>query len=71
MPDVTMPLDDYKRLLLASEGDDMIVKCETCGAWLDRDDPATAVTEDFTGCWKAATRDGDHDHLCKSYRAIE
>lgn len=67
MPDtITIPLSDYKRLLEAAEGDDMIVKCETCGAWLDRDDP-----DDFTGCWKMATRDEKHTHLCKSYRALD
>lgn len=68
--EITIPLADYKRLLLASEADDMIVRCETCGAWLDRADPATATTDDYTGCWKVATRDGRHDHLCKSYRAL-
>jgi hypothetical protein len=71
MPDFTLPLEDYRRLLLAAEADDMIVKCETCGAWLDLAEPACAAIADFTGCWKAATRDGAHDHLCKSYRAIE
>ena len=68
---VTIPLADYKRLLEALEGDDMIVRCETCGAWLDRDEEACAITDDFTGCWKAATHSAKYDHLCKSYRATE
>lgn len=66
---VTIPLADYRRLLMAAESDEMIVNCETCGAWLDRDEEACASAEDFTGCWKAATCDAKYDHLCKSYRA--
>jgi hypothetical protein len=69
MQTVTIPLADYERLLDAASGDDMIVYCETCGAWLDRADPGTATTEAFTGCWKAATRDSKYDKTCKSYRA--
>lgn len=61
---------DYRRLLEAAEADDMIVWCEVCGAWLDRDDPAYCNADDFTGCWKAATRDSRYNHLCRSYRAI-
>lgn len=68
---ITIPVADYKRLLMAAESDDMIVRCETCGAWLDRDEEAYANVEDFTGCWKAATRDSKYDHLCRSYRAPE
>jgi hypothetical protein len=68
---ITLPLDDYKRLLESAWCDDMMIKCEVCGAWLDRDDPATAKLEDFEGCWKMAARDGKHDHLCRSYRAPE
>ena len=64
-------LEDYKRLLAAAEADDMIVWCETCGAWLDRDDPATCTADDFTGCWKVATRRAEHDHLCRSYRCLQ
>jgi hypothetical protein len=66
---VTIPLADYERLLVAAEMDDMIVWCETCGAWMDRDDEVCAPVQDFTGCWKAATHDSKYDHLCKSYRA--
>ena len=68
-PTVTIPLADYNRLVACAESDDMIVWCETCGAWLDRDEDACANAQDFTGCWKAATRDSKYDHLCKSYRA--
>ena len=68
---VTIPLADYKRLLEAAIADDMIVWCETCGAWLDREDPACASTEDFTGCWKAATRRAEDTPLCLSYRALD
>ena len=63
---VTIPLEDYARLIALAECNDMMVKCETCGAWLDRDEEACVVTEEFQGCWKAATRSGE---LCKSYRA--
>lgn len=66
---VTIPLADYKRLLEAAQADDMIAWCETCGAWIDRNDEACATTEDFTGCWKAATCDSKYDHLCRSYRS--
>ena len=66
---VTIPLADYDQLIASSEADDMIVRCETCGAWLHRDEEACASVQDFTGCWKAATHDSKYDHLCKSYRA--
>jgi hypothetical protein len=68
---IAVPRGDYQRLLLAAEADGMIVRCEVCGAWLDRDDPACAVLDDFTGCWKAATLDPANDHLCRSYRQQE
>ncbi len=63
---VTSPLD-YQRLLLLVEFDDMLVICKTCGAWLDRDDPATATMDDYNGCWKVAA--GEDSDRCKSYRA--
>lgn len=62
---------DYRRLLEASEGDDMIVRCEGCGAWLAIDDPACAPVQDVTGCWAYVTgreKDGD---LCRRYRVCE
>ena len=68
-PTVTIPLSDYERLLEAAEADEMIVSCETCGAWLCRDEEACCSADDFTGCWKAATHDAKFDHLCRSYRA--
>ena len=68
-PTVTIPLADYNRLLECAEMDDMIVWCETCGAWIDRNDDACATSDDFNGCWKAATCDSKYDHLCRSYRA--
>lgn len=68
-PTVTIPLSDYKRLLECAESDDMIIWCETCGGWIDRDDEAYATTDGFNGCWKAATCDSKYDHLCRSYRA--
>lgn len=67
-PTVTIPLADYDRLLQLVELDDTLVTCHVCGAWLDRDDPATATVEDFNGCWKVASGQGD-DKLCRSYRA--
>lgn len=65
---VTIPMADYRRLLQLVEFDDMLVICETCGAWLDRDDPATASTDDYNGCWKVAA--GEDSDRCKSYRAV-
>ena len=62
---------EYERLLLAADTDEMIVRCEVCHAWLDRDDPACASAEDFTGCWKAATGRQQDSHLCRSHRAPE
>lgn len=66
---ITIPIEDYRRLLDASEADDTIVRCETCSAWLDHEE--AAITDDFTGCWKAATGRSEYDHLCKSYRALD
>lgn len=69
-PTITMPVSEYK-LLLEHIEDDMIVTCEHCGAWLHRDDPACATTEDWNGCWYMAT-DRDRDrHLCRAYRSPE
>lgn len=68
---VTIPKADYLRLLQCAEFDDTIAICETCGAWIDRDDPAYCTAEDFIGCWKAATCDSKYDHLCRSYRAVK
>jgi hypothetical protein len=65
---VTIPLADYDRLLQLVELDDMLITCEVCGAWIDRDDPACATVEDFEGCWKVAGNRGD-EKLCRSYRA--
>ena len=70
-PTFTLPLADYELLISHAKASDCIVECETCGAWLDRDEESCASTEDFTGCWKAATCNGKWDHLCKSYRATK
>jgi hypothetical protein len=66
-PTVTIPLADYERLLELVELDDMLVTCEVCGAWLDRDDKGTASVQDFNGCWKAAS--GGQVDECRAYRA--
>lgn len=68
MTDITIPLADYKRLLECAEADPDIVWCETCGAWLDINDPARATTEDYVGCWKVATGREQDEANCKSYR---
>lgn len=68
-PTVTIPLADYDRLLELIGHDDMIVICQVCGAWLDRDDPACASVEDFHGCWKIASDCPKDQALCRSYRA--
>jgi hypothetical protein len=65
MPDtVALSLADYERLLEAAGGDDMLIWCEQCGAWMDRNEPWAASTEDFTGCWFAATCRDQDAHLC-------
>lgn len=69
-PAITLPVEDYERLVEAATCDDMIVICIQCGAWLDRDDEAYAGVEDFAGCWKAATDRTQDEHLCRSYRAV-
>lgn len=70
-PTITIPLSDYRRLLQLVGFDDMIIICETCGAWLDRDDPACAPADDYQGCWKVASKRPQDNHLCRSYRAID
>lgn len=62
---VTISIDEYKRLLLATECDDMIVICEGCGAWIDRDEPAFCTADEVAGCWKYLTGSG----LCVSHRS--
>lgn len=52
---VTLSDEDYLRLLTAAEGDDMLVWCERCGAWLDRDDPRASTAGDVEGCWFSVT----------------
>lgn len=64
---ITIPLADYERLLISTETDDMIIHCENCGSWIDREDPACAHIEDFSGCWRAATC--DESDRCRSDRA--
>ena len=61
---------EYRRLLIAAEGDDSIIWCERCGAWLDHNDPAAAtIVSEYRGCWKAISdRRADVD-LCRSWRA--
>lgn len=64
---VTLTSDEYRRLLAASELDDMIARCDQCGAWMDKDEPAYfASDEDFVSCCKYATGKG----ACVSHRAI-
>lgn len=69
---ITVPKSDYLRLFeSATDGhDDTLVICETCGAWLDISDPATATTADYTGCWKMATGRDRDSHLCRSSRGV-
>lgn len=62
---------DYARLLEAAECDEMIVRCEGCGAWLDRGEPETCTVSDVTGCWAYATgRDKDQE-ACKRHRVCQ
>lgn len=61
---VTLSDEDYLRLLSAAETDDMIVWCERCGAWLDRDDPRAATVGDVEGCWFSCTLLDEHKSTC-------
>lgn len=67
-PMILVRASDLRSMLTAMEACTDLVWCETCGAWLDYDDEARASTGDFTGCWKAATRNPAWDHLCRSHR---
>ena len=64
---ITIPMSDYKRLLLAAEADDTVVWCAECGAWLDHE---RASVGDFTGCWWAATRRDEYLSECVRYRSL-
>ena len=68
---IVLSAEDYERLLEAAEADDMLIWCETCGAWIDRNDEAAAHIEDFHGRWKAATGNPRWGHLCRSHRVSE
>ncbi|TPK59011.1 MULTISPECIES: hypothetical protein [unclassified Mesorhizobium] len=65
---ISIRASDLRSMLTAMEADDSLRWCDTCGAWLECDDEALALTEDFTGCWKAATCNPKWDHLCRSHR---
>jgi len=67
---VTLPLADYKRLVEASECDDMIARCELCGAWIARDEPAYAAADDYVGCVYAVTGRESDKPRCVGYRAL-
>lgn len=61
---------EYRRLLIAAEGDGSLMWCETCGAWMDIEDPAAgSIVSDYRGCWKMATGREKDAHLCRSARA--
>jgi len=68
--EITIPAAEYQRLVEAAlAGDDMLIRCEKCGAWLDRDEPGTASVDDFSGCWWSATGRDSDKATCRSYRA--
>ena len=66
---VKISVEDYQRMRASIEYDPNMVNCDTCGAWLHRDEAACATTDDYTGCWKMATGDSRDDNECKSRRA--
>lgn len=66
---VIVMMEDYETLLEHAKISENIVECETCGAWLDRNDPAVATTDDYTGCWKVAAGQPDNGNNCRSYRS--
>jgi len=68
---VTIPIEDYQRLVEATEWDDMITRCDKCGAWLDQDDPTYTAGDDWTGClWSLTYLDTDKPS-CRSYRTTK
>jgi hypothetical protein len=64
---ITITMDEYKRLLESTELDDMIVRCEKCGAWIDKDEPAYFGTdgEEVVGCCRYVTGTG----ACVAHRS--
>lgn len=62
---------DYLRLLQAAGGDDMLMYCENCSAWIDREDPAAARIEDVSMCWAAATCREKDKPMCRRDRVSE
>lgn len=67
---IVVPAADYQTLVEHAKISENIIECETCGAWLTRDDEATASTEDYHGCWKVAAGEDDNGKNCRSYRAL-
>lgn len=66
---ISLPIEDYERLLEAAECDDMIRTCDICGAWIDMDDPAFIRGEDYQGCVYYCTGLERDKKLCRRYRA--
>lgn len=65
-PTVKLSADEYRMLLASAELDDMIARCDGCGAWINRDEPAyCSADDDVTGCWSYVTGKGP----CVSHRA--
>lgn len=64
---ITIPVEDYRRLLQSAECDDMIGWCDHCQAWIDRNDPAYIATSDFTACEHYLCDRGE----CRKYRSIK
>ncbi len=67
---VTISEAEYKRLLEAAECDDMIGWCESCNAWIDKDDEAWVDADDYRGCLYAGSHDERYRHLCRRSRAL-
>lgn len=67
---VTLTEAEYKRLLEAAECDDMIGWCESCNAWIDKNDEAWIQTDDYRGCVYAGSLDERYRQLCRRSRAL-
>lgn len=67
---VALPVADYRRLLVSAEADADIDWCEECRAPLFVEEPARASTDEFVGCWYAATGDERYAGECVRYRSI-
>ena len=68
--DVTIPLSDYKELMMMAESAPEFSKCESCGAWLNECDDNVYVGDIVSCRWYAHGCDDSLKHTCRRYRSI-